>query len=321
MLNYSIRLLYLLVFLSLSACGRTGQANQAPQITIVSQNLNRLFADKNDGNREKVVSTRIYQNRLNKLVRKIEREFDFPEVMAFQEIENINILDDVSQRLRTQFNQPYRALLIEGNDTSGIDVGYLVKQSLEIKDTRSLFKNHKLRLSNEFLFSRPPLLLEACVDECVTFINLHLKSMRGLRSPKKGKRVLEKRVRQAETLAQWIHDLQDRHPHKRLVVLGDFNALTPSDKYADIIGTLLGAPDQQRPQRTSPDLITRDLINATQIIPAKQRYSFVYKKQRQQLDYLLMSENLKESLTQIVFSRIDYDFSDHSAVIAHFSFN
>jgi len=301
----------------------TAQAHAGDDValSVVTQNLNRFFDDKDDGNREKIVSTQVYEKRLRKLAKKIKREYDFADVMAFQEVENIDILQQLSEQLSNDYDQHYQAVLIEGNDSSGIDVGYLVKRDLTINSHSALFNNKRYGRFDEKLFSRPPLMLEVCVTDCVTMVNLHLKSMRGLRSPKKGQRVLNKRHQQAETLARWINQFQQQHPQKHLMLLGDFNALNPSDSYADLLGTILGQPDQQRPRLTSPDLIAQDLIDASLRIPPGQRFSYRYKKRKQQLDYLLISQSLQDNLTRIRFSRIDYKLSDHAALIAHFRFD
>jgi predicted extracellular nuclease len=287
-------------------------------VSIVSQNLNRFFDDKDDGLKEKVISTRKYQQRLHKLVNKIAGEFKFANVIALQEIENIDILQQASELLLEQHNQHYQPYLIEGNDSSGIDVGYLIKQKFQVKKPQSLFKDQTFGDNQEKLFSRPPLLIEICQNQCMTLMNLHLKSMRGLRSPKKGSKVALKRRLQAETIARWINQFQNDHASRHLIVVGDFNALTPSDSYVDSVGTILGKPDQQRPRWTSPDLIDRDLIDSSSRVKTDKRYSYLYKKKRQQLDYLLMTSNLQKKIESLQFSRIDFSFSDHAALLARF---
>jgi len=189
-------IIYLLFYLSPSV----SQASDNHSLTLVSQNLNRLFDDKNDGNIEKVVSTEKYQKRLLKLVSKIHSEFEFADVLAFQEIENIDILTDASQILSEEYQQLYKPILIEGNDQSGIDVAFLIKQKWRIKNTLSLFQPALFHSPPQKLFSRPPLVIEICFTPRFTVMNLHLRYMRGLRSVNKGKRVTIKRRTQAETI-------------------------------------------------------------------------------------------------------------------------
>ncbi len=286
---------------------------------LVSQNLNRLFDDKDDGNREKVLSTRQYQKRLQLVVEKVANDFDFADVLALQEVEHIDVLRDIADLLRTTHRQDYQAFLIEGNDSSGIDVGYLVKVPLQVTSVKALFQQQTFGRDRNPLFTRPPLLLEICRNQCLAIVNVHLRSMRGLRSAKKGSRVAQKRRLQAETLAKWIHQRQQQRPQQGLVISGDFNALTPSDSYVDSLGTIMGQPDQRRPRWKSKDLLEPDLIDVTRRIPHRQRFSYQYKGNRQQLDYILVSAPLKQRVNQVSFSKIDYAFSDHAAVQASFS--
>jgi len=138
--------------------------------------------------------------------------------------------------------------------------------------------------------------------------------MRGLNSIKRRQQVIAKRKLQAETLARWIEQFQSRNPDDYLMLLGDFNALTPSDSYVDVMGTIIGNPDQSAPQNKSPDLITRDLIDLTLRVSVASRFSYRYRGKNQLLDYALASDNLADKVVSVKFSRIEYAFSDHAAL-------
>ncbi len=311
------RLLIAVVCSSLVAINPWSDA-AAAELRLVTQNLNRLFDDKDDGNREKVLSPRQYQRRLQLVVDKVADEFEFADVIAVQEVEHIDVLQDVARLLRQIHRQDYRGYLVEGNDSSGIDVGYLVKAPLQVNSVQALFQQQTYGQHQNRLFARPPLLLEVCRVECLSIVNVHLRSMRGLRSAKKGRRVAMKRKQQAETLAKWIHRQQQQQPQQGLVISGDFNALTPSDAYVDTLGTILGQPDQQRPRWKSKDLLEPDLIDISRRVPRHQRFSYVYQGNQQQLDYILVSAPLRPRVTQVRFSKIDDALSDHAAVHASF---
>lgn len=295
-------------------------AETANELTVVSQNLNRFFDDRDDGNNEKVLKPEHYQKRLNQLVTKIVHDYKQPDLLMFQEVENINILRDICKLLVKAHRIHYQPFLIEGNDSSGIDVGYLVKDSWRVNSSSSMHKNTTFKSKNSRLFSRPPLVIELCSAQCITVMNLHLRSMRGLRSKRKGKYTALKRRQQAETIARWIQQFQGRNPSAQLIVAGDFNALTPSDPYVDVVGTIKGNPDAHRPRWKSADLVSRDLIDVTQRVSQKNRFSFKYKGRKQQLDYLLISSNLVGHLRYVEFTPINYHFSDHAAVSASFEF-
>ncbi len=289
---------------------------EPPVIKLVSQNLNQFYDDKDDGNKAKTLSTGKYRQRVQQLVEKIRSVYNFADVIAFQEVENIGILQDVSNQLKQRYNVKYRPVLIEGNDISGIDTGFLVKQKYKLKSISSLYQNKIINPKGEPLYSRPPLLIELCHPECFTIVNIHLRSMRGLSSNKKRKRVSHKRLLQAEILARWINKFQYENPQSRLMIVGDFNALKPSDAYVDCLGTLIGKPDQQRPKWKSPDLIKNDLVDTSIMVKTGTPYSYQYRKRKQLLDYLLVSRDLKKKIKSISYTGIDYKFSDHAAMIA-----
>ena len=287
--------------------------------SILSQNFNRLFNDIDDGNREYRSSRKYYRTRLDQIAKYIVREHDGPDIVALQEVENITVLKDITKSISRMTDLSYRAILIEGMDSSGIDVGFLVQTHIDIKQQRQLFTKDRLGSSHSPLFSRPPLLTEFCFKPgCITLVNLHLRSMRGLRSQNKGPRVALKRLQQASALAQWVEKIQTLAPDTSLMLLGDFNALTPSDRYADIAGTIRGNPDNKRVKYPSKDWIQDDLIDLTQRIDKSKRYSYIYKNQKQILDYMLVNRRFQPQLQSISFNPIDRKISDHAGLIARF---
>jgi len=291
---------------------------------LVSQNLNRFFDAIDDPEDDRVLSAQKYRKRVAQLAKRIIATHDQPDVLAFQEIEKKAILEAVASAVENAGGRRYRALLIDGNDRSGMDVGYLVAEELDLRRVEPLFAGEHYRYKKNGrqvsapLFARPPLLIEFCRERCITLVNVHLRSMRGLRHPVKGRRIALKRQLQAETLARWVQDLQAREPDTALAVVGDFNALTPSDRFVDVIGTLLGRPDTERPARVSPDLVEPDLIDASRDLPGKKRYSYRYKRRKQLLDYLLLNRVAAGWLRSIRYGWIDYRVSDHSALTAEF---
>lgn len=280
--------------------------------------MNRLFDDIDNGN-EKVETTARYRQRIENSARKIARDYDAPEIIALQEVENIAVLRDIADQLRKSGGPHYRAFLQEGNDLSGIDVGFLVDSSLKVRQSRQLFKNTRFRPGHSPLFSRPPLLIEVCKINCLTLINVHLRSMRGLRSANKGSRVARKRIAQAEQLASWTDQFQNSNSESSLLITGDFNALQPADKYADIIGILIGNPDNRNKRYSGTDKIKNDLSNLIEAIHPDRRFSYIYKGKKQVLDYMLASRNFSSKLKIIRFGTIDRNFSDHAGLLARFS--
>lgn len=288
-------------------------------LTILSQNLKRFFDDVDDGNRVKIESPGRYQQRIKIAAEKLLVEFNAPDIVALQEVENINVLREVAAQVSKSGGPSYQPVLLEGNDVSGIDVGYLVQSNLTIKTRRQLFKRDRINSDGPPLFSRPPLLIEVCKTSCITLVNLHLRSMRGLGNTNKGKRVAIKRLSQATRLAKWIDRFQIQHSAKSIIILGDFNALQPPDRFSDIVGTLIGEPINGNRLYPTKDWIEQDLIDLTKRIKPSERFSYVYKGERQILDYILANRSFEAGLKRIIFSDIDREFSDHAGLLAEFN--
>ncbi len=288
------------------------------ELTVLAQNLNRLFNDIDNGNREKVVTSKTYRQRISVIANKLKQQYKFPQIIALQEVESLEVLIDITKAVVNNGGPVYQAVLLEGNDRSGIDVGFLIDNRIEIKQQHQLFKNTRFRRNS--LFSRPPLVVEVCDKPgCITLINLHLRSMRGLGSVGKGKTVALKRLQQAENLALWINRFQLDQPHASIMLLGDFNALTPHDKYTDIVGVIRGDPDNTQVKYSARDLIKRDLIDLTLQVRKPERFSYVYKNQKQILDYMLINQRFKPMLQSAEFGHIDRKLSDHAGLWARFT--
>ena len=308
----SCRILILLLVL-------TAPAVNAESLRILSQNMNRLFDDVDDGNNEKILSRGRFQQRVKNAAWKFGDDFGLPHIIALQEVENLNVLRQIAAEIRRRYSADYRPLLLPGQDVSGINLAFLVRRDVKIKNIEQLFRDVKFRLTGNPLFSRPPLHLEACmIANCISLLNVHLRSMRGIDSSRDGKRVTGKRLRQAETVAAWSNEFQGSRAGASLLILGDFNALTPSDEHVDVAGIIRGKPDNTTAGSPGRDLVDPDLVDITELIPPAKRYSFIFRRKRQQLDYMFINQSFAAVVKTIDFSRIDYHFSDHAGLLAGF---
>ena len=297
----------------------TAPAVNAESLRILSQNMNRLFDDIDDGHNEKILSGGRFQQRVKSAAGRFGDDFRLPHIIALQEVENLNVLRQIATEIRRRYSADYRLALLPGQDISGINLAFLVRQDLEIKKVEQLFRNATFNLTGRPLFSRPPLYLEACmIEKCISLLNVHLRSMRGIESNRDGKRVTGKRLRQAETIATWSNQFQRSRAGASLLLLGDFNALTPTDKHVDVAGIIRGNPDNTTASLPGRDLVNPDLVDITQLITPAKRYSFIFRRKRQQLDYMFINQSFDADVKAIEFSRIDYHFSDHAGLLAWF---
>jgi len=291
----------------------------AGSLRILSQNMNRLFDNIDDGTNEKILSRSRFQQRVESAARKFGDEFGLPHIIALQEVENLHVLQQITAEISARYQVEYAAVLVPGQDISGINLGFLVRVDVEIKKVAQLFADVRFKPTGNPLFSRPPLYLEVCIIEnCMSLLNLHLRSMRGIDSSRDGKRVAGKRRRQAETIAAWSNRFQQSRAGASLLLLGDFNALTPSDEHVDIAGIIRGNPDNTTTRLAGRDLLEPDLVDLSRQIPPAKRYSYIFRRNKQQLDYMFVNQSFAADIESIAFGRIDYHFSDHAGLLAWF---
>ncbi len=307
----------LLITFSLNI-GFSGIAH-ADFISIATQNAYNFYNDKNNGKREKVLSTKNYQLRLKRLSKHIAKTLNQPDIIALQEIENFATLNDLKIKLQSEFNICYQSVLLDGHKKVAINVAYLISCQFKIKNLSQLFKNKHLNNSRQKLYTRPPLYINVCREsDCFHIVNVHLRSMIGLNKKRKQTYVAKKRLQQAETLASWVNQFQNKWPDKKLIILGDFNALNISDRFVDVLGIIKGAPSQLNQKYISSDLIQRNLFDISLQIPIEKRYSYRYKKKHQTLDYLLISQNLVPFIQSAHYTTLNYKVSDHAGLVAQF---
>ena len=323
------------------------------QFSLAGMNMHNLFDDEDDPKiKEDIVTSEAFQNHLKKISMAIRDYMRFPDVIGAIEIESLPVLKKLADKINADAiaaNQPnpkYEAYLIDGNDGRGIDVGFLVKSSrVKVVDVTQLSKDEKFKTpdgKDENLHDRPPLLLQATIDDAktgkpfaFTVVVNHFKSFLGIDDPKDGgARVRLKRQMQAEFLARVVNERQKLNANERIVLLGDFNAFQFNDGIGDIIGVIKGTPaPKDQVLSASEDLVNLDLINLVDIIKPEQKYSYTFDGNAQVLDHMLVTQAMRKHLTAFGFARLNADFpeiyrndvtrverfSDHDAPIGFFN--
>jgi predicted extracellular nuclease len=227
-----------------------------------------------------------------------------PTIIALQEVENLEILEDLAEHeLLLEFD--FQAVLIEGTDSRGIDVGYLVRGDLaQILDVQQL-------PAPEGITSRPPLVIEVEIKTTSNPVNLyvinnHFTSMSG------GEAATEpRRNAQASWNVQVVEDILSNSPEAYLAVVGDLNSYIDSTP----IDTLRAA----------------GLVHVFTELPQKDSYTYIYQGISQTLDHILVTPSLMELLETVEVLHVNVDFppplpedesarhkSDHDPVIAIF---
>jgi hypothetical protein len=320
------------------------------EFTIASYNLERFYDDVDDPGSDVKLTTTAYQGRLNKASLSIRNVLLMPDIVGVEEVEKLSVLEALAAKINADAvaagvpNPGYEARLEEGNDTGGIDVGFLVKTSrVDIVSALQFGKDTTYNVpggGTALLNDRPPLLLEAIVHGPlgplpVTAIVNHLRSLNGIDDPADGARVQAKRLAQAEYLANLVQERQVADPTERIVLLGDFNAFEFSDGYVDVIGSVKGVPAPAASVvLTGADLVDPDLVDLADTVEAPERYSYSFDGNAQVLDHVIANGRAALRFSRLHYGRANADFpeamrgdttraerlTDHDPAVAYFVF-
>jgi predicted extracellular nuclease len=228
-----------------------------------------------------------------------------PTIVGLQEVENIDILKDLAEHeLLAYYN--YQPILIEGTDSRGIDVGYLVRG-----DQAEVLAAEQ-HIAPAGLTSRPPLEIQVKITTdqgslILYVINNHFTSMSG------GEAATEpRRNAQAVWNVTILEGILAEEPDALVAILGDLNS------YYDSL-----------PLDT---LRQAGLKHVFELLPEEERYTYIYQGVSQSLDHILVTPLLWDLLHQVTVLHLDADYpppepgdtsplhkSDHDPVIATFS--
>lgn len=285
----------------------SGPASSA--LTIASQNLERLARSGSD---------LAYGDRLDKLSLQIREVLGRPDILAVQEVDSLSVLGDLADRIEAdEASLRYAAYLVEGNDPSGIDVGFLVRDTVGFNGVEQIGEEVVFTWDGSRLYDRPPLILEASRNGLdVTVVVVHLKSLGGVEDPgNSGDRVRRKRFEQSEWLAQWLQNRQTGVPEENLVVIGDFNAFEFSDGFVDVVGQISGSPDPAGALLPASEIVDPPLVVTALGISPETRFSYVYQGSAEVLDHALVNENLAPLVRGLAYSRGNADAPEGASVM------
>lgn len=260
---------------------RPVRSKNSGETTVGSLNLYRFATDGE------------YSTRLSKLSLYIRTVLLSPDVLAIQEADSIVALQDLANQISAdEAGVVYTPYLTEGNDLGGIDVGFLVRSDVAVDAVTQLGADEIFDYDNSLLHDRPPLLLEGRytgngMDFPVAVMVLHNRSLNSIET----ERVQLKRLAQAESIAAKVQVFQTNNPAIPLVVVGDYNAFEFTDGYADVVGHIKGEFIAAESIQSGEDLVDPNLTNQIDLLPATERYSYVFEGNAQALDHALTSQS------------------------------
>jgi len=273
---------------------------QRAEFTIGSLNMFRLFESEPALRREKLVDY-------------ILNVLDAPDILGVQEVGTLGVLEALANDIAIAGpGVVYTAYLVEGNDIGGIDVGFLVRDTVEFDAITQLGKDEIFDFDLSLLHDRPPLLFEGRsinegADYPVAVMVVHNRSLSGIDSDTSGPRVRAKRLAQAQWIAAKVQAMQTADPDVRLVIVGDFNAYEFTDSYVDAVGQIAGDFVPADNLLSGADLVDPNLINQVLSISLAERYSFIFRGNAQALDHALTSVALDNSVRGLEFGRGNAD--------------
>jgi predicted extracellular nuclease len=329
--------------------GMTATGTTAPaygEVTIAGFNMLHFYDTVDDSGGDVVLTPAAFEIRKEKAARAICISLNTPDIVGAVEVENLAALQAIATAINDDTygvcpeDPQYVAYLELGNDVSNINIGYLVKTAeiaegvarVEVQAVTQIGKDETFTnpsLTTSTLFDRPPLVLEAIVNNVdgseypITVIGNHLLSLTSVSSlsagtngwTTAGERARAKRGYQAARTAEIVEDMQDADPTRHIVLLGDFNAFEFNDGYVDTMGVVTGLEaDATEVLRYVDSPLTTPLVNMTTLVDADHRYSYSFDGNAQVLDHIVVNQALLDDVPAVrtEHPRINADFGiDH----------
>jgi hypothetical protein len=266
------------------------------EMTIASLNLLRHYDDVDDPlTEDEVVPTAEYLARRTKLRRFILDVLRAPDVLGVQEVEGLHVLAALAAEIEAADpTVSYTAHLVPGNNGFGMNVGYLVRDTVQAVSITQLGFDDLLVGWGSKLFDHPPLLLEGTwvgsggASFEVTVMNNHNRSLNGVADPFDDY-ARQKRFQQAQSIADKVQTIQTLAPDRPLVLIGDANAFEFTDGYVDVTGQIRGDVTPEHSLLSGPEITFPTLANQLERVAADERFSYIYRGTRQVLDHALVN--------------------------------
>jgi uncharacterized protein len=279
-------------------------AKTANQVRIASFNVENLFPTGGSLDCTTITSMQYNEKRAD-VVDAIGRLLQAPDIVAVQEIGDLRgatpsslaVLQDVATDLGTATFGTFSAHAVEGNDNRGIDVGFLVKNTVTVNSVTQYGKTEANPTASTcadvagLLFDRPPLVLDATLPGTggnLLVITSHFSSKAAPDAC---------RVAQATYIRNLVKGFETAQPTRKVIVTGDINAFEDEGAL-----TALGDPTQTT------------LTNLWSTTPEPERYSFQFSGLLQTLDHLLVNAPVQPMIAGFQYVHFDNDYFHRTGV-------
>ncbi|MCW2962679.1 MAG: uncharacterized protein JWM90_3066 [Thermoleophilia bacterium] len=274
----------------------------APVVRIATLNAFNFFdsVDAAAPIDDDVLTSNEYRTKLAKLGGTIRDRLGSPELLALQEVENTQVLDDLLARPELQ-GLGYQYVLLPTNGRRSINPALLYRgDAVEIIGARQAQNavpgGGEARIYTEPaqlsavpraaapLFAREPLVVDVRLKdedgkpaEELTLVVNHLVS----KFSPHGLPTDDLRVEQANFLRGFVEDLRATTPQREVIVLGDLN----DTEHSPALKALTG------PKR-SPTMVN---ASAT-LVPESERYSYVFDGKSELIDHVVVTPGLMDRI-------------------------
>jgi uncharacterized protein len=318
------------------------------ELTIGDQNMERFYNATGDTSGAVVLTSTAYALRLAKASLAIRNVLNTPDILCLEEIENLATLTDLSNKISAdavaagQTDPAYVPYLVQGNDTSAINVAFLVKPSkIDVLDVTQFGKTTMYTNSTgtqAILNDRPPLVMHAGIKRAVpteyplTIIVNHLRSLDGVTDPSTtGQSVRLKREAQDEFLANLIKGYQANGEH--VISVGDYNAFEFNDGIVDSLDIIRGAAttaSQDIVPGPATPIVSPAMVDLAPTNLSTGTYSYVFVGNAQSIDHFLVTSDIA-GIMRTAPAHFDADFpviyrndstrpeasSDHDGIVGY----
>lgn len=311
-----------------SGAAATGDGGQG-RIRVAQMNLWNLFDTVNDpksDDDETTPTPEQYQIKLQKIATAIS-SLDLPDVISVNEVENATVLSDLVARPELA-KAGYKHVIKSTNDQRGISVGVLYRSDrLEPKKVETPNPEFSFpdagrgQINPKLLYARAPLVVDfqlrgaaqaAEGSQLLTIAVNHFKSKLGGQGPE------ARRQMQGQYLGEWLDARAAVRPGGATIVVGDLNANHGEGAYERLANRADG---------------TKRFHDAPLSIPEADRYTYIYRGNKDLLDHLMVSNGRSDALVGAKIVHVNTEkgarakqwdpstiagFSDHDPMVAEF---
>ena len=283
----------------------TSAAADSTHFHVGTLDLNRFYSTTGATTGSVAVTSAAYATRTAKAAQAIVNSLGKPDIMAVQEVQDLQTLTDLGNAVNTLGNVTYQPYLVQGNDANSLNVGFLVNATTLVTDSVTQVEKASTYTTTSGgsapLWERPPLVLQAEFVRLgknypVTVINVHLTPRTSIGDATLGPDVRNHRAAQATDLSALVQTYQNAGDN--VIVAGNLNAFEFSDGYVDVTGIIDGSPAAASAVTLyEPSSTSSALTDFATSVAATSRYNYLEAGDAVVYEHILASSTVTNNAT------------------------